>query len=104
MEGQQQSHRFKHLEASLCLLECLQYRLRRHCRPFTVPSGKRETADNKITITACTVSITSERRAEGLICGSPGSFERKLLLSLCYQLSGLLGDFLGHPIYYKNGA
>lgn len=94
MEGRHPSHRFKHSEASVCLLECLQHRRRCHLRPFTVPSGEREreTTDNKITITACTASIPSETRAEGLICGSPGSFERKLPLSLCYNHSGLVGD------------
>lgn len=106
MEGRHPSHCFKHLEASLCLLECLQHRRCCHLRPFTVPSGKREraTADNKITITACTASIPSGRRAEGLICGSPGSFERKLALSLCYQHSVLVGDWPSHPKDDKNGT
>lgn len=63
---------------------------------------ERETADNKITITACTASIPSERRAEGLICVSPGSVERKPPLSLCYQLSGLVGECPAHTKDYGN--
>lgn len=63
---------------------------------------ERETADNKITITACTASIPSERRAEGLICVSPGSVERKPPLSLCYQLSGLVEECPAHTKDYGN--
>lgn len=98
MVGRRPSHHFKPSGWNVCATDTTAIPVLSPCRQ----GRERETADNKITITACTASIPSERRAEGLIFVSPGSVERKPPLSLCYQLSGLVGECPAHTKDYGN--